>query len=111
MWAISTECKQTLFLDNVSLSSQRMVPELLYTKLTNVLTKIFERFGPNFWQNETFLHDVRPLYHQCETALESLWKFFNLLERKREVFRCSNHRALIEVTDLESICRQAVLST
>ena len=29
MWAIITERKQTLFLDNVSLSSQRMVPELL----------------------------------------------------------------------------------
>ena len=27
--AISTERKQTFFLDNVSLSSQRMVPELL----------------------------------------------------------------------------------
>lgn len=32
-------------------------------------------------------------------------------EPKPNVFRCSNHRALIEVTDLQTVCKQAVFST
>ena len=32
-------------------------------------------------------------------------------EPKPNIFRCSNHRALIEVTDLQTVCKQAVFST
>ena len=32
-------------------------------------------------------------------------------EPKPDVFQCSNHRALIEVTDLQTVCKQAVFST
>ena len=32
-------------------------------------------------------------------------------EPKPNVFRCSNRRALIEVTDLQTVCKQAVFST
>ena len=32
-------------------------------------------------------------------------------EPKPNVFRSSNHRALIEVTDLQTVCKQAVFST
>ena len=48
MWAIRTECKQTLFLDNVSLNSQRMVPELLTLTLCKCPDFNFRKIWPQF---------------------------------------------------------------
>ena len=87
-----------------------MVPKLLTLTLQKSWLQFSKDLAPSFGKIKHFFamsahHTIsaRQLLISCGN--------FKVCSKEREVFWCSNHRALIEVTDLESVCKQAVLST
>ena len=71
--------------------------------LSETLVILSDSFAADFYTiSARHLSNRRGNFKVCSKERE---------EPKPNVFRCSNHRALIEVTDLQTVCKQAVFST